>query len=109
VGGEVVWAVAEQDDVVGPLAQQDGDVLAAGAGGENGEALAAVLEAVAVRAGARAGAPHVGEAGDIGDLVGIPVARRTVLARSAPRAEMMRTAPSSTSASWTSAVTTSTP
>ena len=41
-------AVAEQDDVVGPLAQHDGEVLAALAGGENGEALVAVLEAVAV-------------------------------------------------------------
>jgi hypothetical protein len=44
VGGGVVRAVAEQDDIVGPLAQQDGEVLVA------------VLEAVAVRAGVRAGA-----------------------------------------------------
>jgi hypothetical protein len=72
VGGEVVRAVAEQDDVVGPLAQQDGEVLAAGAGGENGEALVAVLEAVAVRAGVRARAPQVGEAGDVGHFVEHP-------------------------------------
>ena len=69
VGGEAVRTVAEQDDVVGPLAQQDGEVFAAGAGGEDGEALVAVLEAVAVRAGVRTGPPYVGEAGDVGHLV----------------------------------------
>ena len=47
-------------------------MLAAVAGGEDGEALVAVLEAVAVRAGVRAGSPHVGEAWDIGDLVEHP-------------------------------------
>jgi hypothetical protein len=72
VGGELVRTVAEQDDVIGPLAQHDGEVLAAGAGGENGEALVAVLEAVAVRAGVRARAPQVGEAGDVGHFVEHP-------------------------------------
>ena len=47
-------------------------MLAAGAGGEDGEALVAVLEAVAVRAGVRAGPPHLGEAGDVGNLVEHP-------------------------------------
>jgi hypothetical protein len=47
-------------------------VLAAGAGGEDGEALVAVPEAVAVRAGMRAGPPHLGEAGDVRDVVEHP-------------------------------------
>src|SRR4051812_19386483 len=46
-GGELVRAVAEQDDVVRPLAQHDGEVLAPLAGGQDGETLVAVLEAVA--------------------------------------------------------------
>ena len=66
---EAVRTVAEQDDVVGPLAQQDGEVFAAAAGGEDGEPLVAVLEAVAVRAGVRAGPPDLGEAWNIGQLV----------------------------------------
>jgi hypothetical protein len=47
-------------------------VLAAIAGGEDGEALVAVLEAVAVRTGVRAGSPDVSEAGDVGELVEHP-------------------------------------
>src|SRR3954451_13158373 len=42
------------------------------AGGQDGQALVAVLEAVAVRTGVRAGPPDVGEAGDVGDLVEHP-------------------------------------
>src|SRR4051812_36533754 len=52
-GGEIVRAVAEEDDIVRPLAQHDGEVLGALAGGQDGEALVAVLEAVAVGAGVR--------------------------------------------------------
>jgi hypothetical protein len=39
---------------------------------EDGEALVAVLEAVAVRTGVRAGPPYDGESGDVGDLVEHP-------------------------------------
>ena len=38
---DTVRTVAEQDNVVGPLAQQDGEVFAAGVGGEDGEPLVA--------------------------------------------------------------------
>ena len=47
-------------------------MLPAGAGGQDGEALVAVLEAVAVRACVRGRAPHAGEAGDVGHLVEHP-------------------------------------
>ena len=60
-------------------------MLAAVAGGEDGEALVAVLEAVAVRAGVRAGSPHVGEAGDVGDLVEHPCGQQNRPRHSAPR------------------------
>ena len=44
-------------------------MFAAGAGGEDGEPLVAVLEAVAVRAGVRADPPDLGEARNVGHLV----------------------------------------
>src|SRR3954452_4879879 len=99
--------VADQRNVVGPLAQEDGEVFAAGAGGEDGEPLVAVLEAVAVRAGVRGGSPDVGEARDVRHLVEHAVARSTVRVSFAPNDEVTRTVPSSASAAWTSAVTTS--
>jgi hypothetical protein len=45
-GDEIVRTVAEENDVVGPLAQQNGEVLSAGAGGEDRETFVAMLEAV---------------------------------------------------------------
>ena len=77
-------------------------MLAAVAGGEDGEALVAVLEAVAVRAGVRAGSPHVGEAGDVGELVEHPCGQEHRPRHLARPAHVTRTPPSSTSASWTS-------
>jgi hypothetical protein len=84
-------------------------VLAAAAGGEHGEALVAVLEAVAIRTGVRAGPPHVGEACDIGDLVEHPCSQQkgprqlgTAGARD-PHGAVEHLPP------WTSRVTTSTP
>src|SRR3954454_3649242 len=47
-------------------------MLAAIAGGEDGEALVTVLIAVAVRADVRAGSPHVSEARNVGELVEHP-------------------------------------
>ena len=66
---EAVRTVGGQDDIVGPLAQQDGEVFAASAFGEDGEPLVPVLEAVAVRTGVRSDPPYLGKARNVGHPV----------------------------------------
>src|SRR4051794_32319060 len=109
IRAEAVRTVAEQDDIVGPLAQQDREVFAAGAAREDGDPLVAALEAVAVRASACADSPALGKAGTSG-----PRAEHARGAPHGPRplhaaAEVPSTVPPSTSASRTSAATPSGP
>ncbi len=68
----IVRRVDEEDDVVGPLPEQERVLDGVGRAAEHAEPLVADLVAVAVGAVQQVAAPALADAGDVGELVAEP-------------------------------------